>query len=275
MTVPALLAALVVGRMAQYTSDQVMVQRLQTTRTLRDARDAFVVHAAGDALWMIGLSLVGLALFAYFQHSGGAPNLPSDRLLPYFMSQAFPSGAVGLVIAAILAASLSSIDSAIHSCSSVIVVDVYRRLILHGAVQSTSAAGQQRQVRVSRLINVIVGALGTTLACNVANIGSLLEIANKLINAFTGPLFGIFLLAMFSRRATSAAALAGGATGALTAYLVAYQSPIGFLWPSTFGLTATLVVGAAVSWTRGVKPAEDKFTWRAVMATPEPGVLSP
>lgn len=274
MTVPALLAALVVGRMAQYTSDQVMVQRLQTTRTLRDARDAFIVHAAGDALWMIGLSLVGLALFAYFQHSGGAPNLPSDRLLPYFMSQAFPSGAVGLVIAAILAASLSSIDSAIHSCSSVIVVDVYRRLILRGAVQSTSAAEQQRQIRVSRIINVIVGALGTTLACNVANIGSLLEIANKLINAFTGPLFGIFLLAMFSRRAPSAAALAGGAAGAVIAYIVAYHSAIGFLWPSSFGLAATLSVGALITWLQPRTSSGEHFTWRAVMATPEPGVLS-
>ena len=60
MNVVALMVALVVGRMAQYTSDQVMVQRLQTTRSLKEARQAFVVNAAGDALWMIGLSFVGL-----------------------------------------------------------------------------------------------------------------------------------------------------------------------------------------------------------------------
>ena len=275
MTVPALLAALVVGRMAQYTSDQVMVQRLQTTRSLRDTRDAFIVHAAGDALWMIGLSLVGLALFAYFQSAGGAPDLPPDRLLPYFMAQAFPSGAVGLVIAAILAASLSSIDSAIHSCSSVIVVDVYRRLWLRDEAVPATAAGQHRQIQVSRLINVIVGAVGTTLACNVASIGTLLEIANKLINAFTGPLFGIFLLAMFSQRATSAAALAGGAAGAVTAYVVAYHSPFGFLWPSSFGLAATIIVGALATLASGARAAQPPFTWRAVMANPEPAIASP
>ena len=128
MNVVTLLVALVVGRMAQYTTDQVMVQRLQTTRSVKEARHAFVVNAAGDALWMIGLSFVGLALFAYFQHHPLPVEYETDKLLPYFMSVAFPIGAVGLVIAAIMAASLSSIDSAINSCSSVAVVDLYNRL---------------------------------------------------------------------------------------------------------------------------------------------------
>ena len=117
MTLVTLLVALVVGRMAQYTSDQVMVQRLQTTRSLKEARSAFIVNAAGDALWMIGLSFVGLALFAYFQRHALPPEFATDKLVPYFMSLAFPAGAVGLVIAAIMAASLSSIDSAINSCT--------------------------------------------------------------------------------------------------------------------------------------------------------------
>src|SRR5262249_26080811 len=64
INVTAILFALVVGRMAGYTSDQVMVQRFQTTKSLADARQAFIVNAAGDALWMIGLSFVGLALLA-------------------------------------------------------------------------------------------------------------------------------------------------------------------------------------------------------------------
>jgi SSS family solute:Na+ symporter len=266
--VPALLAGLIVGRMAQYTSDQVLVQRLQTTETLRDTRRAFVIHAVGDALWMVGLSVVGLALFAYFQYSPAPAGLPPDRLLPRFMSEAFPTGALGLVIAAILAASLSSIDSAIHSCSSVLVVDIYQRFGRQTTAETDHRA-EGRQVHASRVATVLVGALGTTLACNVGRIGSLLEIANKLINAFTGPLFGIFLLAMFSR-AGSGAALLGGAAGAITAYVVAYHSPIGFLWPSTFGLAITLLIGLAVAWGRpDTSPAATRYTWRGVMqATP-------
>jgi SSS family solute:Na+ symporter len=259
MTVPALLFALIVGRMAQYTSDQVMVQRLQTTRTVTDARQAFVVNAAGDALWMVGLSAVGLALFGYFQFQPAPVGLSSDRMLPYFMASEFPAGAVGLVIAAILAASLSSIDSAIHACSSVLVVDVYDRLLV------TSKGGAARSVKVLRVATVLVGAAGTTLACNVASIGSLIEIANKMINSFSGPLFGIFIVAMFSHRATSVGALVGGCAGALTAYVVAYHSPIGFLWPSTFGFAVTVTAASVAS---AIAPSSKgaEWTWRAVMA---------
>jgi SSS family solute:Na+ symporter len=272
--VPALFAALIVGRMAQYTSDQVMVLRLQTTRTVADARRAFIVNAAGDALWMIGLSFVGLALFTYFQNNPPPTTLAADRMLPYFMSRAFPVGAVGLVIAAILAASLSSIDSAIHSCSSVMIVDVYNRLILEqplgtGAPDAPKdKVAAAHQVRALRIATALAGAAGTTLACNVAGIGTLLEIANKVINSFTGPLFGIFLLAMFSARATSLAALLGGGIGALASYYVAYHSQLGFLWPSTFGLAATLLVGALVSLVSPAADRQSNLTWRAVMQRP-------
>ena len=78
--------------MAQYTSDQVMVQRLQTTESLQDARQAFIVNAAGDAMWMIGLSFVGLALFAYFQHHAAAAGV-RDRQDPAVLHVAGVSAA--------------------------------------------------------------------------------------------------------------------------------------------------------------------------------------
>ena len=111
------------------------------------------------------------------------------------------------------------------------------------------------------------GAAGTFLATNVSRIGSLLEIANKLINAFTGPLFGIYLLAMFSRRATGGPVLVAGVVGSFTSYYVAYQTRIGFMWPSTFGLAATLASGALLSVLTRTRPAADalRLTWWAVM----------
>lgn len=269
MTLVSLLVALIVGRMAQYTTDQVLVQRMQTTRTAREARQAFVVNAAGDALWMVGLSFVGLALFAYFQHHALPAGSETDKLLPYFMTVAFPIGAVGLVIAAIMAASLSSIDSAINACSSVVVVDFYNRLWKGRDVRTLarSASGDREQVLASRVATVVVGTLGTVLACNVSSIGSLLEINAKVVNAFTGPLFGIFLLAMFSARIRSGAVLMAGVAGALTAYYVAYHSGIGFMWPSTFGLSATLVVGTPLALLFPLPPDDPRraLTWRGVM----------
>ena len=269
VTLISLLVSLVVGRAAQYTSDQVMVQRLQTTRSLPETRRAFVINAAGDALWMIGLSFVGLALFAYFRRHALPPEYATDKLLPYFMSLEFPAGAVGLVIAAIAAASMSSLNSAINSSSSVAVVDFYNRLWLNRQLQrgQHTPEDEKRQLRASKWFTALFGLIGTVAAINVSRLGSLLEIANKLVNAFTGPLFGIYLLAMFSAKARSEAALAGGIAGAVTSYYVAYHSGLSFLWPSTFGLAATLTVGWAVAWMwpAPLSAPGRALTWSAVM----------
>jgi Na+/proline symporter len=273
INVTAIMFAMVFGRMAGYTTDQVMVQRFQTTKSLEDSRQAFVVNAAGDVMWMFGLSFVGLALLAYFNHHPLPAEYASDKILPYFMSQAFPVGAVGLVIAAILAASLSSIDSAINSCTTVVVVDFYHRLVLGRRTRPRSDRQEQsRQVYVSRVATVLFGITGTVLATNVSRIGSLLEIANKLINPFTGPLFGIYLLAMFSQRATSGPVLVAALVGSFTSYYVAYQSRIGFMWPSTFGLAATLVVGAVLTGVSRTEASLEarRLTWREVMRSDRP-----
>src|SRR3954471_17848115 len=266
INVVAIMFSMDVGRMASYTSDQIMVQRLQTTKSLKDARQAFIVNAAGDAIWMFALSFVGLALFAFFQTQPLPREFETDKILPYFMSLTFPAGIVGLVIASIMAASLSSVDSAINSCTSVLVIDIYNRMI-RGKETARTSKSDAKEVFVSRIATAGFGVLGTILAMNVSKIGSLLEIANKLINAFAGPLFGIYILAMFSRRATSTAALVAGVAGSLTSYYVAYMSRIGFMWPSTLGFAATLAVGWAWSLVVPGRPsaASLRLTWRSVM----------
>src|SRR4029450_12863596 len=154
------------------------------------------------------------------------------------------------------------IDSAINSCTTVVIVDFYNRF--------RASRGDANQVRMSRLATVVLGLVGTVLAMNVSRIGSLLEIANKLINAFSGPLFAIYLLAMFSRAATSAAVLAGGLVGTAVSYYVAYHTSISFLWASAFGLGPTIAtahVVARIGRLVGVKHDAHgaHLTWYAVM----------
>src|SRR5262249_22658858 len=92
LSLVAIMASLLVGRMAAYVGDRIRVQRLQTTGSLGEARGACVVNAAGDVVWMFALSFVGLALFAYFQNHTLPPDFAPDRILPYFMLQTFPAG---------------------------------------------------------------------------------------------------------------------------------------------------------------------------------------
>jgi Na+/proline symporter len=106
----------------------------------------------------------------------------------------------------------------------------------------------------------------------VGRIGDLIEICNKVIQSFTGPLFGIYLLGMFSQKARSEGVLVGGILGAGASAYVAFFSPLGFLWPSTFGLLTTLLMGYVLSLLQGPAPsAQASLTFRSVMDRPEVG----
>jgi Na+/proline symporter len=291
-----LVVAALVSRVTNYTSDQVMVQRFQACKTIRDARRGFVLAALGDVLWMTILIFVGVALFTYFRQQGGIPvwlqaENKQDQIFPYFMGKVFPAGLTGLVISAIFAASLCSLGSAINSVTSVVMIDFYERI---GRRQLRSGPGATvddptRQVRVSRLITLIIGIVAVMLSCNVSRLGTILEIANKVINGFTGAILGIFWLGMFTRRSTSLSVFIGGVLGTLMAiYTIFWSSPdlvrdlgmtglfpsgkpISFIWPSTFGLVTTLVVGFGASLITGKTTAgtaaAQKWSWRSVTRT--------
>jgi solute:Na+ symporter, SSS family len=290
MTVTGYLVVVTLSRISTYTSDQVMVQRLQTSRSITDARRGFLITAATDTVWMVMLGFVGLALFAFFQaRFGGLPSWAfeqPDRLFPHFMALAFPAGLAGLVIAAILAASISSIDSALNSLTSVVTVDFVERLGKGrtGGNGSPMVGEDRARVRRSRLITLILGAVGTGVACNVSSLGSLLEMSNKLINSFSGPILGIYLLGMFTRRATPAGVLFGGIAGTGITMYFAFQaaihavlneslgtaldahSGISFLWPPVFGFLATMILGYAASALVGTRRGADseRWMWRAI-----------
>ncbi len=267
VTAVAMFVAIMVARLGTYTSDQVMVQRFQTARSIRDARRGFLITAVSDTVWMTALALVGLSLFAYFQHHP-LPQIVQDNpdnIFPYFLGEVFPPGLTGLAIAAILAASLSSIDSALNSLTSVVTIDFYNRIYLKRLSSDESLNEQQErfQVRFSRLVTLCMGAVGTLLSCNVHRLGTIFEISHKLINSFTGPLLGVFLLGMFTRRAGPLGTFVGAAAGtAVSLYLVHLSNlgSISFLWPSTFGLLTTLLLGYVLSILFDSKP-DDRARW--------------
>ncbi len=270
--------ASVVGRLTTYTCEQSTIQRFQATRSLKDSRQAFIVNALGDTLWTAGLMMVGLALFAYFkgvQPMDSSGNLvPQDQIVIYFMKYQFPLLS-GLVVAAVLASGLSAIDAAINAGTSVIMVDFYNRLYQKrpSHAQDLTIEEQHQQVRVSRIITVLFALLGIILAANVHKLGDdLLQIGNRVIQTPTGPLLGMYVLGMFSRRVRSGGAFIGGAVGLATAMYVAFGTRIGFIWPTVFGFGTTVLVGYAASLviSGDVSEEQRQLTWRAVMQRPLP-----
>jgi Na+/proline symporter len=177
-----------------------------------------------------------------------------------------------LVIAAIFAASLSSVDAAINSCSSVIIIDIYDRLILNRTdpKQTKSDEQQRKQVFVSRIATLLIGVAAIVLASNVGKIGSLYEIMHKVINLFTGPIFGVFLLGMFTKRANSLGVLAGGISGVFLTIYIAFFTDVSFIYTPVFGFLSTFIIGYLFSITVCRNSESDpKWTFKGVMSSVE------
>jgi solute:Na+ symporter, SSS family len=256
-----------------------------------DIRAAVWTNAVQFAIMFSELAAtMSVTLFAYYRSAGGVPEAVRDNpdhIFPYFLSTVFPAGLTGLVVAAILAASLSSIDSALSAITTVLTVDFYQRFA--GTPPGNADREDKRLVRVSRGICLAAGAAGIALAANVSRMGTVLEISSKIINGFTGPILGIFLLGMFMRRATTSGVFAGGLAGTLASiYAILWSSPdllrtslpfllclfpeavstggpvLSFIWPSSSGLVTTLALGAALSLARPAGDHGSSWTWRVV-----------
>ena len=295
MTFFGILISSLVSRVTTYTSDQVMIQRFQASQTIQDARRGFLITAITDAIWMTTLSFIGIALFTYYSQVGELPagfRENTDKIFPAFMSEVFPVGVTGLVIAAIIAASLSSIDSALNSMTAVCMLDFVDRLYLKWTTPNVRKTSEMNrtQVRISRAITIILGIIGITLACNVDRLGTILEIGNKLIVSFTGPILGIFLLGMFIRRATRHAVFCAGILGTIVAiYCIFWSSaqlvadlanhvplilrlfpagpPLSFQWPPLAGFLTTFVLGFSLSFLEQPDSKASRWTWSSVIQT--------
>ena len=280
VTALAIIISATVGKLGNYCVDQVMVQRYLTARSLRTSQGAFVTNCFAYCFYILSMSLVGAALIAYGRHFPFPEGLRNDQAFPYFIAHAMPVGIAGAMVAAIYAASMSSLDSGVNSCITAFTNDFYNRLWRKRASledASISEAEQRRHLAMARVATVVLGVIVTFLACYVGAMGDVFKIANKLINGFLGPLFGIFMLAMFTRRAHAVPVLIGGIVGSTLTGLTIFAEKlhldpfdIGFMWPSTVGVVSTFALGYVLSWIIP-RPGADTGDWtfRGVMKKAE------
>jgi SSS family solute:Na+ symporter len=157
---------------------------------------------------------IGTGLYAYY---GARPELlpealraadMSDRVFPHFIVTELPVGVTGLMIAALAAAAMSSIDTSINSSATILLTDVYRRFI-------RPQAPDVQQMKFLRVATVTLGLLGTATALLMISIKSALDAWWSLAGIFSGGMLGLFLLGVFTRRAESTQAIAGMIVGIL------------------------------------------------------------
>lgn len=194
----------------------------------------------------------------------------AEEILPRFIATRLGWGVAGLIVAALLAASMSSLDSGLNSLCSLLIIDFHRR---YGwgrawlAGRLNKPVGQldtEDELKLARPLTLVVGIAATLFALLIAQLGNVFQIMVAVVNTFGAPLLAIFLLGMLTRRCTALAAFWSLLVGTLfTTTLVAFNQfeflspywplPIRFhdIWNVTFGTLFTLVVGYGLSFIIG------------------------
>ncbi len=178
-----------------YGNNQVVMQRLLAARSLREMTRALLLDRVLEILLAALLYMIGLGIFAYFQvyPEHLAPGVAGDRILPYYIVHALPAGFSGLLIAAVFAAAMSTVDSGIHSSATMIQVDFVTPL-------RKRALTQRQSLMLARALTAGLGLLATAAALLVSEGAGILETMSKVGGLTAAPVTGLFLLGVLTRR---------------------------------------------------------------------------
>ena len=176
--------------------------------------------------------------------SGDSAYSDVNYVFPSFVLTHLPVGLVGLIIAAILAAAMSTISAELASLSTATVIDFYRRW---WAPQASDA----QLLWVSRAAVAFWGIFASVVAIYAANLGSLIEVVNRFGSYFYGSILGVFVLAIAFPRVNGHGAFIGLFGGMAAVWYVAAATNIEFLWLNIVGAVAVCLVGVVVSAVTG------------------------
>jgi SSS family transporter len=223
--------------LSTHGTDQYMVQRYLCTDRPRSAAKAVLASGLVVFVQFAFFLFIGVLLFAFY----GRTDLAPDQVFPHFIANHLPTGLSGLVVAAILAAAMSSSLSAI---AATVVSDLLR------------PRDERHAMRLSRAIVVVAGAaqiaVGVALQQTTRSaLGTALAVAS-LIN---GPILGVFFLGA-TKRASTTSALVGMSAGLVAVGIVAFATKVAWPWYAVIGSLVTFGVGMlAALWTSTARSA--------------------
>jgi len=220
-------------------TDQYMVQRYLCSSSARQAAKALLASGAIVFAQFVGFLMIGVMLFVFYgRYRTLPPDISADRVFSHFIVNELPTGLIGLVIAAMLAAAMSSSLNALASTS---ITDFYKPLFARHRSEA-------HYVRVSRVITAVWGAVQIAAALYV--IGKDRRIVDTVLSiaSFTnGPILGLFFLGTLTRRVRETGALAGVITGIAVMVWVWVRLDVSWQWYVLIGSSVTFVVGYATS----------------------------
>ena len=223
----------------------------EAVTSLRRTGDDAATRAATEAFLRTDEAVKGVrqqAVTLVREVSGDRTYNDVNYVFPTFVMTHLPVGLIGLLMAAIFAAAMSTISAELASLSTATVIDFYRRF---GAGATASDA---QLLQVSRLATGAWALFASVVAIWASELGSLIEVVNRFGSFFYGSILGVFMLAILWPRANGHGAFVGLLSGMATVAWVASQTGIGFLWHNLIGAAAVFVVGVVVSAATGGAP---------------------
>lgn len=173
----------------------------------------------------------------------GAASNDVNYVFPSYLIKYVPAGVLGLMIAVIFAAAMSSLDSELTALSSATVVDFYRRYWKRDA-------SERHYLAASRWTTLLWGIFAAGVALYAGQLGSLIEAVNRIGSYFYGSLLGVFLLAFLVKRANGTGAFWGLWGGMISVFLVSIYTDISFLYYNVVGAVVVVVIGTVLGGLR-------------------------
>jgi len=245
---------------AYYGCNQTQVQRQLSTKDVDDTNMALFMNGLVRFPIVLGYCFMGVAVGAFATlNTGFLASLPTREVIeagvvshvpnfnmavPTFVLGYLPHGVIGLIMVALFAAAMSSLDSTINSLSAASVRDIIDRFI-----QKEDQRSHRQDMFLSKAMTVFWGAACIFFAFFVGNISdSIIVTVNKIGSLANGSILGAFLLAILIPRATDRGAVVGIVAGfAVNLYLWVYVPSVSWLWWNVIGCVVTVGIGYAIS----------------------------
>jgi solute:Na+ symporter, SSS family len=224
--------------MASHGTDQLIVQRLLTTKTVKDSQKAIIGSGIIVIIQFAIFLVVGVMLYAYY---GAMPHTRSDAVFPMFIINVLPPGLTGLIIAGLFAAALSTLAGSISSLSSSSMMDLYIPFFDKGG-------SEENRLKVSRILTIIWAALLVCAALFFMSTSeAVVELALSIASFTYGGLLGTFLLGILFKKARQEDALAGFVGGICIMITVISLNLVAWTWFTLVGVITTLLIGGLLN----------------------------
>ncbi|MBI4893104.1 MAG: sodium:solute symporter [Acidobacteria bacterium] len=210
-------------------------------RLAAQAADPAAFHAANLEFEAARASAAKLAAQATGQESKD-----TNYIFLHFVTRYMPAGIVGLIMAAIFAAAMSTASAEVNSLATVSVIDVYQRFLKPGG-------SDPHYLSASRWLTGFWGIYAVITAYYAQGLGSLVEAVNKLGSLFYGSMLGVFVLAFFVRRVQGTVAFVAVLTGEAVVFAAWTFTTVAFLWLNVLGCAVVVFTGLLLSLRSGLQ----------------------